>query len=346
MSDKKKYSLNDFYFKLSEDLIPQYPSNNREDSRLFVLHRDSGLYEHRVFHEIGDYLKEGDLLVVNNAKVIPARVFFKRNTGGQVEILLTNKLDNNRWIILSNKTKRLNINEVLTSSFDSSINIKILKRIHDYFEIEANCELTEDILKHIGEVPLPPYIKRDFESFDQERYQTVYASEQGAVAAPTAGLHFSKDLIDKLKSAGIIFVNLTLYVSWGTFQPVREQNIENHKMHKESFFFPESSATVINNARSEGRRIISVGTTTLRVLESTFRNEENSFGHGDTDLFIYPPNSVKSINALITNFHTPYSTLLMLVSSFAGYERIMDAYKTAVDKRYRFFSYGDSMLIL
>ena len=221
-----------------------------------------------------------------------------------------------------------------------------MRRFEDYLEIEANQNLDDKILKDIGEVPLPPYIKREYTKLDQERYQTVYARKGLAAAAPTAGLHFSKELMKKLMNKGIIFTYLTLHVSWGTFQPVKYDDLAEHKMYKERFYFPEESVIEVNRARNEGRRVVSVGTTTLRVLENTFTNGVNKSVYGETDLFIYPPYKIKSIDALITNFHTPYSTLLMLVSSFVGYDRIMNAYKVAVEERYRFFSYGDAMLII
>ncbi|MDY6933515.1 MAG: tRNA preQ1(34) S-adenosylmethionine ribosyltransferase-isomerase QueA [Spirochaetota bacterium] len=346
MLGDKTYTLNDFNFQLPSELIAQYPSDKREECRLFVLDRDSGRYHHRVFHEIEDFLVKGDVLVLNDARVIPARILVTKESGGVVETILVNHLFNNRWLVLCNRTKRLKINKFLTSVADPSVKFKVLRRVEDYIEVETNVELNEVVLNRIGEIPLPPYIRRDVNEYDKERYQTVYSNRVGAVASPTAGLHFTKELMKRLIAMGVIIIYITLYVSWGTFQPVRENDLTRHKMYSERFYIPEESIKEINRARSEGRRIVAVGTTSLRTLESTFDNSLNSSVSGETDIFIYPPYKIRSIDALITNFHTPNSTLLMLVSAFAGYERIMDAYKEAIDIRYRFFSYGDAMLIL
>jgi S-adenosylmethionine:tRNA ribosyltransferase-isomerase len=342
----KFYSLKDFYFNLPEELIAQYPADKRSDSRLFVLERNKSEYQHKLFYKIGEFLREGDVLVINNAKVIPARIFFRRKSGGLVEIVLTQHLSKSEWLIISNKTKKLKIGDVLSSGINPLIEISIQGKIDDYLQINSNVELTEAVLKEIGAIPLPPYIRREPSAVDEERYQTVYASLGSAAAAPTAGLHFTRELISDLKKKGIIFTELTLDVSWGTFQPVRENDLSLHKMHSENFSLSEDSANIINQARCEGRRIIAVGTTSLRVLESTINNGINEPGNNKTNIFIYPPYKIKSINAMITNFHTPYSTLLMLVSAFSGYEKIMKAYKIAVQEKYRFFSYGDAMLIL
>ena len=346
MPQDRIFTLKDFYFDLPEELIAQYPARNREESKLFVLNRNSGNSEHTVFSNIGEYLTAGDVLVINNVKVIPARMFFKRASGGLVEIVLTQKISGHKWLALCNRTKRLKKNEMLASAASDSLHIKISGRVDDYIEIETDIELNEDVLLETGEIPLPPYITRKADELDKERYQTVYAKDGMAAASPTAGLHFSEALMENLVKNGIIFTQVTLHVSWGTFQPVRDNDLSRHRMHKERFAFPEESAGIINLARKEGRRIIAVGTTSLRVLESTIKDHANIPGGGETDIFIYPPKQIKSIQSLITNFHTPYSTLLMLVSSFAGYEKIMNAYREAVEKRYRFFSYGDAMLIL
>lgn len=346
MSDEKTYSLGDFDFDLPEGQIAQYPAREREESRLFVLHRDAGRYEHRMFRQLGDYLREGDLLVLNDARVIPARVSFRRFSGAAVEFILVRRIDERRWYGITNKSKRLKEGEVLYSAGDPCVTITIAKRREDFFEIESSDELTEDILNVIGEIPLPPYIRRKARWEDQDRYQTVYADRGGAVASPTAGLHFSRRMMEDLAGKGIRFVYLTLFVSWGTFLPVRVEDLSRHKMHAESYRLPEESAREINCAREEGRRVVAVGTTSLRVLESTMRSGKNMPGVGETDIFIRPPCEIRSIDALLTNFHTPCSTLLMLVAAFAGYGRIMDAYGTAVRERYRFFSYGDAMLIL
>ena len=345
MPEDKIFTLKDFYFYLPDDLIAQYPAEKRSESRLFVLNKKNSVYQHKIFSEIQDFFYDGDTLVVNNAKVIPARIFCKRKSGGLVEIVLTQRLSKNNWLVISNRTKKLKSGDILFSSVNPSIQISILEREGEYLQIESNLELTEDILNEIGRIPLPPYIKREVSAIDEERYQTVYAKDGIAAAAPTAGLHFTDELIANLKKKGVVFTELTLDVSWGTFQPVRKDDLTMHKMQVERFTLSDESAVLINKARADKRRIIAVGTTSLRVLESTFQGGINVPCSGETGIFIYPPYKVKSIDAMITNFHTPYSTLLMLVASFAGYEKIMDAYKVAVDKNYRFFSYGDSMFI-
>ena len=338
-------NLNDFDFDLPERLIAQKPLADRSSSKLLLMNRKSGKLNHDMFSNIDSYLKEGDLLVFNDAKVINARLYFLRESGARVEFVLSFRLGEKLWYAISNRTKKLNPGDKLVSEKDDSIRIIVCGRSGDYIEIETSVSFDEDILSKIGEVPLPPYIRRDPENFDLERYQTVYAREAGAVAAPTAGLHFTKDLLKKIEIRGAECVYLTLFVSWGTFSPVRHEDLSRHKMHSEKYYLSETVSGKINKARKEGRRIIAVGTTSLRVLESTFSNAENIPGGGVTDIFIHPPYEVKSADCLITNFHTPKSTLLMLVSAFAGYENIMNAYKEAVKNDYRFFSYGDSMFI-
>ena len=345
MPRDRVFTLRDFHFNLPQELIAQYPSATREESRLFVLNRKTGEYQHRMFYEIDEFLVKGGVLVLNDARVIHARIPFRRKSGGHVEIILTQQLSSNKWLVICNRTKRLKISEILTSDADPSIEINIINRVGDYLEVETNTVFNRKVLKDIGEIPLPPYIKREASEIDEARYQTVYSGEGIASAAPTAGLHFSDKLIEKLTTKGIFTAYLTLNVSWGTFQPVRDNDLSKHKMHKESFNFPQNSVMEVNRARREGRRVIAVGTTALRVLEATFNNGINNSLDGVTDIFIYPPYEIRSIDALITNFHTPYSTLLMLVAAFAGYGRIMDVYETAKKNRYRFFSYGDAMLI-
>jgi S-adenosylmethionine:tRNA ribosyltransferase-isomerase len=346
MAEKRRYRLSDFSFELPEELIAQYPEKQREESRLMIVHRETGDCEHRIFRQITEYLREGDLLVLNNTRVIPARIFLKRETGGAVEIMLFRQLENGTWLVLSNRTKRLRRDEQLQSKLDPRVAFRVVGRMGESLIIESNTPLTEELLQKIGEYPLPPYIKRSPVDMDRHRYQTVYATEDGAIASPTAGLHFSEDLLMHLSSAGIYFVPLTLYVSWGTFQPVREEELRKHRMHSERYILPADTAASINRARTESRRVIAVGTTVLRVLESTFENGQNAPGEGEADIFIYPPYAIRSADALITNFHTPYSTLLMLVSAFAGYDHIMRAYRIAIEKRYRFYSYGDAMFIV
>ncbi|MBP7736009.1 MAG: tRNA preQ1(34) S-adenosylmethionine ribosyltransferase-isomerase QueA [Spirochaetes bacterium] len=340
------YSLDDFDFLLPQDLIAQHPKEKRDESRLFVLDRKGPAYIHSAFAFLPDFLRSGDILVFNDAKVISARIPCRKKSGGAVEMLLTSRIDDLRWTAITNRTRRLGLNEVIYSDKDGSIEFRITGKNNEIVEIESNTELTDALLSAIGGLALPPYIKRELNDDDKVRYQTVFASESGAVAAPTAGLHFTNELISAIKAKGIRMVNLTLYVSWGTFQPVRVTDITLHRMHSEKYFLSEESADVINSARGNGERIIAVGTTSVRVLESTFVNGKNVPGRGETDIFIYPPRRITSVDSLITNFHTPRSTLLMLTTAFGGYETIMDAYREAVRLNYRFFSYGDSMLIL
>ncbi len=342
----KKYLLEDFSFSLPEELIAQYPTNKRDDSRLFILERKNKSFSHDHFYNLINYLHEDDLLIFNNAKVIHARIFCVRESGGRIEIILTQRLQGNQWLIISNRTKRLKQEEILYCEENYHIHFTVIERQGDFLKVESNEELTEDKLAIIGEIPLPPYMNRSSEEKDSERYQTVYAKEPGAVAAPTAGLHFTEELINHIQKIGIEIAYVTLFVSWATFQPVRQNNLSHHQMHTERYILDEQTTESINNARLHNRRIIAVGTTTLRVLESTFKKEKNVAGYGETDIFIYPPFEVKSIDGMITNFHTPHSTLLMLVAAVAGYDTIMKAYREAVERKYRFFSYGDAMLII
>lgn len=343
---KPLYSLQDFNYDLPEELIAQSPSDRRGGSRLFVLNRAPLNYTHTTFDSIGDYLKDDDILVFNNARVLPARIFCRRESGGRVEIVLAEQIDLFRWKIICNRTARMRTGDFLYPEKDRSVSLKITGREDEYLVVETGVELSENILENIGEIPLPPYIKRKACMSDSERYQTVYASRSGAVAAPTAGLHFTDELIGDLRKRGIGIVFTTLYVSWGTFSPVRENDIMKHKMHSERYILDEPAADMINRGREAGRRIISVGTTALRVLESTYSDGCNKPGEGSTDIFIYPPYKIKSADALLTNLHTPGSTLLMLVAAFAGYDAVMEAYREAISRRYRFFSYGDAMLII
>jgi S-adenosylmethionine:tRNA ribosyltransferase-isomerase len=343
---KTEYTLDDFHYDLPERLIAQKPVESRDESKLFILNKNNLEFKHTVFKSLIDYLNNDDLLVFNNTKVLNARIYCMKESGGLLEIVLTQKVSDSRWFIISNRTKRLKINDKFYPVKNKDVIFLVLGRSGEYVEVKTNVELTEDLLRQIGEVPLPPYIKRESDLFDADRYQTIYAQESGAVAAPTAGLHFTDDVLEALKNKGIDLVFTTLHVSWGTFSPVRENDLSRHKMHSEKFILDNISADRINSARAQGRRIVAVGTTSLRVLESTYRDGKNISGEGYTDIFIYPPQKVKSADALFTNLHTPGSTLLMLVAAFAGYDLIMRAYEEAVKMEYRFFSYGDAMLII
>jgi S-adenosylmethionine:tRNA ribosyltransferase-isomerase len=342
---RTEYSLEDFDFPLPEDLIAQYPSPRRDESRLFVLHRGSDRNEHFLFRDIPSLLRAGDMLVFNDTRVIPARIFCTRETGGKMEILLTERKDDIRWIALCSRKRRIRTGEIIHPIKSPDIDFRITGKDGDSIRFDSSTPLTGDTLAQLGTIPLPPYIRRHAEPSDTERYQTVYADAAGSVAAPTAGLHFTADLLSGIEETGVETAFLTLGVSWGTFLPLRESSLKDGRLHPEHYTLTEATALRINGARERGGRVIAVGTTSLRVLETTFMNGSNHPGSGATDIFIYPPYSVKSADAMITNFHTPRSSLLMLVSAFAGYDRIMSAYEEAVRLRYRFFSYGDAMFI-
>lgn len=343
---RNHYTLEDFNFNLPPELIAQYPAEKRDQSRLLVVDRKKGTYLHRSFTSLPEFLNNDDVMVYNDAKVIHARIPCRRKTGGTIEVLLTGRIDERSWTAITNRTSRIAAGEIIRSEKDTSIEFMIKGRVDETVEIQSNKDLTDETLSAIGLMALPPYIKREMNEEDRTRYQTVFASKSGAVAAPTAGLHFTPELMASIQETGVRMVPITLYVSWGTFKPVRTAEITEHRMHSERYNLSEESADTINDARTKGSRIIAVGTTSVRVLESTYEEGRNRSGHGETSIFIYPPRKIESIHALITNFHTPKSTLLMLVAAFAGYDLIMDAYREAVSQRYRFFSYGDSMLIL
>lgn len=338
------YTLEDYNFDLPEDLIAQYPPEKRGESRLLIVDRKNGSIDSK-FSSICDFLNAGDLLVLNDARVVNARVFFRRQSGALVECVLA-AVGESPCRILSNRTKKLKIGEILIAQRDPAVSIKITGRYGEFILAEPSEVFDEDCLKKIGVIPLPPYIRRTPDDNDENRYQTVYAQKSGSVAAPTAGLHFTEQIMGNLESKGIQKTFVTLDVSWGTFSPVRSNDLSRHEMHEETYEISDESAAKINHAREQGRRIIAVGTTVVRVLESCTVEGRVVPGCGKTSIFIRPPAQISSVDAMITNFHTPRSTLLMLVSSFAGYERIMREYQEAVAKRYRFFSYGDAMLIV
>jgi S-adenosylmethionine:tRNA ribosyltransferase-isomerase len=340
------FSINDYDFELPEELIAQYPATERASSRLFVLDRSNNRHVHTKFSFLPSFLQKDDLLVFNDTKVMHARIQCVKSSGGKFEIILTRRHDDYHWLAIASRMKRLKQNETVFSCSVPRVAITILNRIGDEIEIVTDQALSDELLSRVGTMALPPYIKRTTSSEDITRYQTVYARHSGAVAAPTAGLHFTESLLDSISAMGVGSVFITLKVSWGTFQPVRVNDIRHHAMHSESYVLENTAADTINDARGSGRRIIAVGTTSLRVLEGTFQDGKNIAGNGDTSIFIYPPYKIRSADCLITNFHTPRSTLLMLVSAFAGYETIMDAYREAINMKYRFFSYGDAMLIL
>lgn len=338
--------VSDFDYDLPERLIAQHPSEKRDESRLMVLNREKQTIEDKVFKDVIDYLNPGDCLVRNNTKVIPARLYGKKETGANVEFLLLKRIHDDTWeVIVRPGRKLLKGAKVI---FGDGI---LEATIDDVLE-NGNRQVTfkydgifNEILDQIGLMPLPPYIKEKLE--DKNRYQTVYAKYDGSAAAPTAGLHFTEELLEKIRQKGVEIANVTLHVGIGTFRPVKVENVEEHDMHSEHFYIKKEDADKINNAKKNGKRIISVGTTSCRVLESIA--DENGFvkeTEGDTSIFIYPGYKFKCIDSLITNFHLPESTLVMLVSALAGKDFILKAYKEAVEKEYRFFSFGDAMIIL
>ena len=332
----------DFSFDLPPELIAQYPAEQRDSSRLLHLNRSTGEANDYQFTNLVDLLRPNDLLVFNNTRVIPARLLGNKSTGGKVEILIERLLSDKTALaqIRASKTPKPGTSISLSEQHD----VQVIDRQNSFFIIESDSEI-KHILNDCGHMPLPPYIDRQDQVFDHERYQTVYAKQEGAVAAPTAGLHFTKSLIEKLGQNQIQSAFLTLHVGAGTFQPVRVDNIEQHTMHSECYEINQSTCDQINTAKKNGSRVIAVGTTTVRVLETLGKQGELQAGRGETQIFIYPGFKFNVIDGLITNFHLPESTLLMLVSAFAGKENILSAYQHAIQQRYRFFSYGDAMFI-
>lgn len=335
----------DFDYYLPEELIAQTPLKDRDHSKMLVLDKVTGEITHDRFDDIVNYLNKGDVLVLNNTKVIPARLIGeKEETKAVIELLMLKDLGNDEWECLCKPAKRVKVGTII--NFGSELKVKCTFVGEDgirHFKFIYDGILLE-ILDRLGDMPLPPYIHEKLE--DKDRYQTIYAKESGSAAAPTAGLHFTKELLKKIEDKGIIIKEITLHVGLGTFRPVSVEDVNNHKMHSEFYRMNKDTADVLNLAKKEGRRIISVGTTTTRTLE-TIMNLYDEFKEcsGWTDIFIYPGYKFKAIDALITNFHLPKSTLVMLVSAFAGKEKIMNAYKEAVENKYRFFSFGDSMFI-
>lgn len=336
----------DFDFDLPEDLIAQSPSEKRDHSRLLVIDRENKSYEDHHFYNIIDFLKPGDVLVRNNTKVIPARLYgIKEHTGAKVEVLLLKQLQNDEWECLTGnaKTIKLGTNIIFGNGELIAECIKVLDEGIRHFRMHYQGVFYE-VLDKLGKMPLPPYIKAQCE--DNSRYQTVYAKYEGSAAAPTAGFHFTEELNKKLIEKGVTIVEVTLHIGLGTFRPVKVNNILDHHMHSESYIMTAETAAILNKAKKDNRRIIAVGTTSTRVVESVMQKYgEFRACAGSTDIFIYPGYKFLAINGLITNFHLPKSTLIMLVSAFAGREFILDAYKHAIEEKYRFFSFGDACFI-
>lgn len=344
MEQKVQYKKSDFYYDLPEERIAQTPAEPRDSSRLLVYDHASKKVEDKVFRDIADYLQSGDVLVVNNTKVIPARMYALTPHGGVVEVLLLKRHELNTWEVLMRPGKKGKIGVKMTIGDELSFVVKDItetgERIVEFFYEGA----FEDVLSRVGTMPLPPYIREKLEN--QARYNTVYSKVDGSAAAPTAGLHFTPELLQKLKDKGVEVAEVLLHVGLGTFRPVSEEIITDHKMHSEFYEIKEEAAGIINRAKKEGRRVIAVGTTSVRTLESVA--DENGCVKacsGNTEIFLYPPYKMKCVDALVTNFHLPESTLIMLVACLTGREEILNVYKYAVEKEYRFFSFGDAMFI-
>ena len=346
MKEELKMDVKDFYYNLPKELIAQVPIAKRDESRLMVLNRENKTIEHKIFKDILDYLKPGDCMVRNNTKVIPARIYGKKETGANVEFLLLNNIEGDVWESIVRPGNKLHVGTKVI--FGAGL---LVAEILDTMEggtrkVKFTYQgIFNEILDQIGLMPLPPYIHEELK--EKDRYQTVYAKYQGSAAAPTAGLHFTDELLGKIKEKGVEIANVTLHVGIGTFRPVKVDKIEEHHMHSEHYYIKPEDVEKINRTKQNGGRIISVGTTSTRVLESIA--DENGLVkaiEGDTNIFIYPGYKFKCIDGLITNFHLPESTLLMLVSALAGKDYIMKAYEEAVNEKYRFFSFGDAMLII
>ena len=345
MQEKVQYKKSDFYYDLPETQIAQTPAEPRDSSRLLVYDRETKQITDKIFREITDYLKAGDVLVVNNTKVIPARMYARTAHGGVVEVLLLKRYDLNTWEVLMRPGKKGKIGVKMTVSDELSFEVKDVTETGERV-IEFSYEgAFEDVLSKVGTMPLPPYIREKLEN--QARYNTVYSKVDGSAAAPTAGLHFTDELLAKLKEKGVEMAEVLLHVGLGTFRPVSEEIITDHKMHSEYYSIGEEAAETINRAKREGRRVIAVGTTSVRTLESVA--DDKGFVracNGNTEIFLYPPYKMKCVDALITNFHLPESTLIMLVACLTGREEILSVYEYAVKSGYRFFSFGDACLIL
>ena len=350
--------ISEYDYNLPEELIAQMPADKRDNSRMMVLNRKDRTISHNHFYDIVDLIEPNTLLVMNNTKVLPARLIGHKDTGAKIEVFLlkqNSKMqdEHENWEVLIKPSKRVKPDTIIKIS--DELSVRAIKRLEEngewLVELIFNGNNVLDVLHRNGNIPLPPYIERkipneDLKKLDFERYQTVYAKDEGSVAAPTAGLHFTKEILKKLENKGVELAYVTLNVGLGTFRPVQCENVENHKMHSETFEISEKAAEQINRAKAEGKKIVAVGTTTVRTLETAYKK----FGcikacHDHSELFIYPPYEFKVIDNLITNFHLPKSTLLMLVSALAGKDFIFDAYKEAIENKYRFFSYGDCMYI-
>ncbi len=345
----------DFNFDLPKDLLAEYPSEERDEARLMVVHRETGEIKHKMFKDLIDYFDEGDVMILNNTKVFPARMYGnKEKTGAKIEVFLLRELDKETrlWDVLVDPARKIRIGNKLYFGEDESLVAEVVDNTTSRgrtlrFLYDGSYEAFRVKLNDLGKTPLPKYIKRNVEAFDAERYQTIYAKHEGAVAAPTAGLHFSKHLIKRLEIKGIDFAEVTLHVGLGTFEPVEVEDISKHKMDSEQIFISQEAADTVNNAKRNKKRVCAIGTTSMRSIESSVSaaGELNSF-EGWSNKFIYPPYDFSIANCMVTNFHTPKSTLLMMISAFASHDLMKAAYTEALKEKYKFYSYGDAMLIL
>ncbi|MCK5907126.1 MAG: tRNA preQ1(34) S-adenosylmethionine ribosyltransferase-isomerase QueA [Flavobacteriales bacterium] len=347
--------LSNFNFELPEELLAEYPSEHRDEAKLMVLHRDTKKIEHRKFKDLIEYFDDGDLMILNNTKVFPARMFGnKEKTGARIEVFLLRELNAEQrlWDVLVDPARKIRIGNKLYFGEDDSLIAEVIDNTTSRgrtlrFLYDGSYEEFREKLGQLGQTPLPKYIKRDLEESDDERYQTIYAKEEGAVAAPTAGLHFSKHLMKRLEIKGIDFAEITLHIGLGTFNPVEVEDLSKHKMDSEKAKITIETAAKVNDTKKKKKRVCAVGTTAMRAIESAVSTsgELNEY-EGWTNKFIFPPYKFSIANCMITNFHTPKSTLMMMIAAFAGYDFMMDAYKEAVKEGYKFYSYGDAMLII
>jgi S-adenosylmethionine:tRNA ribosyltransferase-isomerase len=350
-----KMKLSDFNFNLPEELIAEYPTDNRDEARLMVLHRDTGKIEHRLFKDITEYFSEGDVMIMNNTRVFPARMYGnKEKTGAKIEVFLLRELNRESllWDVLVDPARKIRIGNKLYFGEDDSLVAEVIDNTTSRgrtlrFLFDGPYEEFKAKITELGETPLPKYIKRAVEPEDEDRYQTIFAKEEGAVAAPTAGLHFSRELLKRLELQGINFAEVTLHVGLGTFRSVEVEDLTKHKMDSEQVIITEQCAEIVNKAKINKKRVCAIGTTSMRSIETSVSTDGllKPFD-GWTNKFIFPPYDFSIADCLVTNFHTPLSTLLMMISAFCGHELMMEGYKQAVENKYRFYSYGDAMLIL
>lgn len=350
-----KMKLSEFSFDLPDELIAEYPSENRDEARLMVVHRDTGKIEHRMFKDIINYFTEGDVMIMNNTRVFPARMYGnKEKTGAKIEVFLLRELNRESllWDVLVDPARKIRIGNKLYFGDDDSLVAEVIDNTTSRgrtlrFLFDGPYEEFKAKITELGETPLPKYIKRDVEASDEERYQTIYAKEEGAVAAPTAGLHFSRELLKRLELKGVNFAEVTLHVGLGTFRSVEVEDLTKHKMDSEQVIISEKASRIVNEAKKNKKRVCAIGTTSMRAIETSVSTDNmlKPFD-GWTNKFIFPPYDFSIADSLVTNFHTPLSTLLMMISAFCGHDLMMEAYNEAIKEKYKFYSYGDAMLIL